>query len=102
MKNFFTGVRLPRGGRGELGECIAALSELVAQLRVTINSIDLENMTPELRRRISNAPCMHYIKKGQSIPYKEIGNGDIVIVYEEAQGLSRVVEAYLYTGEGLV
>ena len=102
MKNFFTSVRLPRVGRGELGACVAALSELVAQLRVTINSIDLENMSPELRRKISEAPRLHFIKSGENILTQDLSIGDIVMVYEQSEGLSRVIETYLCTGEGLV
>ena len=64
MKNFFTSVRLPRGGKGELGQCIAALAELISQLRVTVNCIDLENMNPELKRRLTSVPALHFVKSG--------------------------------------
>ena len=101
MKNFFTTVRLPHRVGGELGQCISVLSELISQLRVTLNAIDLDNMTPELRKRLSLVPSVHCVKKTEAMSTSSYRKGDIVLVYEPAGELSPVEQMYVYTGEGL-
>lgn len=103
MKNFFTSVRLPKGrASGELGECIKALGELVSQLRITINSIDIDNMSEGLKRRLDKTPRIFEFSENEEIDCREMKNGDLILIYSEAHGsIFRVVDAYIYRNGGL-
>ena len=98
MKNFFTTVDPPRGASGDLGRCAEAICELISQLRLTLNSIDLDNMTPELRKNLSELPRFYSVNSAEDINIGKLRRGDIVLVADEGS-LSKIREVYLYTGE---
>ena len=98
MKNFFTTVDVPRGAAGDLGRCAAALCELVSQLRLTLNNIDLDNMSPELRRTISGLPRLYSVSSLDDLNLNKLKKGDIVLLAGEGD-LARVEQIYLYRGE---
>ena len=103
MKNFFTSVRLPRGnGSGELGDCISALRELITQLRLTVNSIVVDNMSENLRKRINAIPAVHEFHESEAIDCSSMNEGDLILVYTEFQGgINKVVDAYIYKEGGI-
>ena len=98
MKNFFTSVKLPRGGAaGELGECIRALGELVSQLRITVNSIDIDNMSEGLKKRLESMPSIYEFSENEPIERGGMKDGDLILIYSVAHGeIYRVVDAYIY------
>ena len=102
MKNYFTSVRLPRGrASGEIGECINALGELLVQLRLTINSLDVDNMSESLKKRIESIPRIHEFSEEETIDYTGMKSGDLILIYSPAQsGILKVMDAYIFKEGG--
>jgi hypothetical protein len=103
MKNFFTSVRLPRGkASGELGECIRALGELITQLRLTVNSIDIDNMSEGLRKKLNGIPTLHEFHESEEINYSSMNDGDLILIYTELHGgINKIIDAYIYKKGGI-
>ncbi len=98
MKNFFTSVIIPKG-EASLTRLSYALSELVEQLRHTVNNIDLDNMTQETVNAIK-AGAIHKKSPAEisSGRISDVKKGDIVVVAENENGrLAKITDLYICT-----
>ena len=96
MKNYFSSISLPRDNLTPK-DLAKAISELVDQLAITVNSLDLENLSPRAQSSLSTIK-LHVLtrdKLGSHIP--NIKKGDMVAVTDQdGRGLLEVTGLYVY------
>ena len=98
MKNYFSSVIVPVSSPSAEKLSIA-LTELVDQLRVTVNSIDLDNMNDKTVKEITSGKIR--VLTEQDIAKNRLGGvkkGDLVVVAGTANGrLSAIEGMYICT-----
>lgn len=96
MKNYFSSVVIPRSD--PTPEKVAnALAQLVDQLRITVNNIDLDNMSPSARSSLSYVK-IHLLTADQleAATLNKVKKGDLVVVAGEEMGrLAKIEDIYI-------
>lgn len=96
MKNYFSSVIIPKTGATP-DKLAVAMLELIDQLRVTVNNIEIDNMSEKTLKYLTSCK-IHAINAEQIEGNKLEGvkKGDLVVVVGQADGhLSRVTDIYI-------